>query len=68
MTLLTLSFLISPLLSGDAYLDPGSGSVILQVLLASLFAVLFFFRASIRKLFDRLRKKSNSEEQDEEQE
>lgn len=30
------SFGISPLLSGHAYLDPGSGSIILQLVIAGL--------------------------------
>lgn len=30
------------------YLDPGSGSIILQVVLSSVFAMMFFFKNSLR--------------------
>ena len=33
-----------------AYLDPGSGSMILQALLAGVFSALFFFRNSLRRI------------------
>ena len=38
-----------------AYIDPGSGSMILQVLLAGLLAVPFFFRRTIGDFVRRLR-------------
>jgi hypothetical protein len=38
-----------------AYIDPGSGSMILQVILASVLAVPFFFRRTIGDVWRRLR-------------
>jgi hypothetical protein len=38
-----------------AYIDPGSGSMILQVLLASVLAVPFFFRRTIGDVWRRVR-------------
>ena len=37
------------------YLDPGSGSIILQVLLSAVFATLFFFQNSIRRVLGWMR-------------
>jgi hypothetical protein len=33
-----------------AYIDPGSGSFFLQILLASLFASLFFVKSGVQKV------------------
>lgn len=41
---------LSPLISGLAYLDPGSGSFILQILLASLLGALFLVRTYWQKI------------------
>lgn len=38
-----------------AYIDPGSGSMLLQVLLAGALAVPFFLRSSIAKVWQRVR-------------
>lgn len=38
-----------------AYIDPGSGSMILQVILASVLAVPFFFRRAIGDVVRRMR-------------
>lgn len=38
-----------------AYIDPGSGSMLLQVLLASVLAVPFFFRRAITDGWRRIR-------------
>jgi hypothetical protein len=38
-----------------AYIDPGSGSMLLQVLLASALAIPFFFRRTIGDLWHRIR-------------
>jgi hypothetical protein len=38
-----------------AYIDPGSGSMLLQVLLASVLAVPFFFRRAIAEGWHRIR-------------
>jgi len=51
-----------------AYLDPGSGSFILQLVVASLVGVGFFFRSTWAKLFGKLRKRDSSVEEEDEQE
>jgi hypothetical protein len=58
---------ISILLRGEAYLDPGSGSFILQILLATLLGILFLaktywqkIKGFFKKVF--LRDKSEPEE------
>jgi len=38
-----------------AYIDPGSGSMLLQVILAGVLAVPFFFRRAIGGAWSRLR-------------
>jgi hypothetical protein len=38
-----------------AYIDPGSGSLLLQALIAGLLAIPFFFRRTIGGAIDRLR-------------
>jgi hypothetical protein len=37
-----------------AYIDPGSGALIWQLLLAGVFGVLFYARGTIRRIRDRL--------------
>lgn len=49
-----ISFLISPLRRGQAYLDPGSGSFILQLIIASLLGfglVLRRYWSKIKNIF-----------------
>ncbi len=55
-------FLQTTLLLNFAYLDPGSGSFILQILLASLVGIGFAFRNFWGKLFKRFRKETLEEE------
>jgi hypothetical protein len=57
--------LASPLQKPLAYLDPGSGSFILQILLASLLASLLFFRNFWSRLVGKFRKPGPSEDIDE---
>jgi hypothetical protein len=38
-----------------AYIDPGSGSMLLQVILAGLLAVPFFFRRTVADVWHRVR-------------
>ncbi len=38
------------------YLDPGSGSMIIQLIIAGVLGALFFFRGYWRKLIDKFRK------------
>lgn len=47
-----------------AYIDPGSGSLIIQVLIASVLAVPYFLRTQIGRAIDALRgrKKSSADE------
>lgn len=40
---------------GIAYIDPGSGSLIIQVLIASIVAAPIFFRQQIGKLISSIR-------------
>lgn len=44
-----------------AYIDPGSGSLILQAILAAILAVPFFFRRTIGEAVHRLRSGSKPE-------
>jgi hypothetical protein len=39
-----------------AYIDPGSGSMLLQVILAGLLAVPFFFRRTVADAWHRVRR------------
>jgi hypothetical protein len=50
---LLLPYALSRLAQPDAYLDPGSGSIILQVLIAALLGASFFLRGFWMKLFKR---------------
>jgi hypothetical protein len=52
------------LFSPPPYLDPGSGSIIIQVLIASLLAVGIALRASWGKIQSLLGKKSKPADQD----
>jgi hypothetical protein len=38
-----------------AYIDPGSGSMLLQVILAGLLAIPFFFRRTVADVWHRVR-------------
>jgi len=49
-TLALTTIFSSPLKSGNAYLDPGSGSFLLQILLAALLGGLFVLRSYWGKL------------------
>lgn len=45
-----MAFLTSQLPVVFGYLDPGSGSLLLQVLIAGLFSGLFFMKTSLQNL------------------
>jgi hypothetical protein len=64
-----LSIILSaPNLSRNAYLDPGSGSYLLQILLAALLGSMFFFRSFWAKILKFFRKGSkDTQETPEEQ-
>ena len=56
--------LFAPEYEVNGYLDPGSGSFILQVILASALGVLFVLRGYIAKFFALFRKSSNDKDKD----
>ena len=57
----------SPALKNQPYLDPGSGSFILQLLLASLVGIGFAFRSYWGKLLGIFRKDSGEETPEDDQ-
>jgi hypothetical protein len=57
----------SILKSGDAYLDPGSGSFILQLLIASLVGAAFIIKTYWRRISAFFRKSFNKEQDEEEE-
>lgn len=59
--------LIGSLNKDLAYLDPGSGSFILQILLATLLASLFFMKSFWRKVIGIFKKPSPDEDEVEDQ-
>jgi hypothetical protein len=61
--LLILSEPLAPPLKGHAYLDPGSGSFILQILIASLVGAAFVVKAYWRKIVGFVRRDQAVEEQ-----
>jgi hypothetical protein len=69
ITLLISPFiaLIIPLIGTRPYLDPGSGSFILQILIATLVGSLFLIKAYWKKI-KAFFKKTSSKEEDGEQE
>lgn len=56
--------LISTLNTGMAYLDPGSGSIFLQLLFSSLAGVGFYIWSKLRKFKKNIRKSSTEIEED----
>lgn len=66
--ILNISNTLSSILkSYDAYLDPGSGSFILQLLIASLVGAAFIIKTYWRRINGYFRKLLNKEENDEEE-
>lgn len=61
------TILSAPHLSGNAYLDPGSGSYLLQILLAALLGSMFFLRSFWGKVLKFFRKGPTDAETAEEQ-
>lgn len=68
MVWLTFHILSSPpLLSGRAYLDPGSGSVLIQLLIAGLLGAAFIIKAywkKIRAFFNRSKTPADEKTED----
>ncbi len=56
--------LISTLNTGMAYLDPGSGSLFLQLLFSSLAGVGFYFWTKLRKIKNNIQNNSTAIEED----
>jgi hypothetical protein len=57
-----------PLLSGNAYLDPGSGSVLIQLLIAGLLGAAFILKVSwskIKAFFSRSKTPKDEKPEDE---
>lgn len=46
-----------------AYIDPGSGSLIIQVVIATLVAIPLFFRSQIGRIVNRVRRGNDTEVQ-----
>jgi hypothetical protein len=63
----SLIVLLLPLIGTHPYLDPGSGSFILQILIATLVGSLFLIKVYWKKIKDFF-KKSDAKEQDGEEE
>jgi membrane protein implicated in regulation of membrane protease activity len=59
--ILAAMFLLVPLASAFAYVDPGTGSMIVQVVIAALVAGAAFIGAFWRKLFRRRRDKDDEQ-------
>jgi hypothetical protein len=59
--------LASILLAGDAYLDPGSGSFILQLLIASLVGAAFILKTYWRRINGYFRSLFNKGQDEEEE-
>jgi len=66
--LLLTGLLFSPLEGTNAYLDPGSGSLILQVILAVLLGGFFIIRSYWNKIIDGVRNIFSRQEKGEENE
>lgn len=64
---LLVDVLNSPVAKAQAYLDPGSGSFILQILIASLVGIGFALRGYWGKLIGLFRKKGGNEEASEDE-
>lgn len=65
VTSVAASVFSAPLESGNAYLDPGSGSFLLQILLAALLGGLFVLRSywgKVKSFFANLFSKEENEE------
>ncbi len=60
--------LASGLFSQPAYLDPGSGSFILQILVASLLGAVFIIRAYWQKITAFIHKGSSQQKEEDESE
>jgi hypothetical protein len=53
--LIVIKTFLVPLIRDTAYLDPGSGSYIIQIILAALLGGLFVFRTYLKRVVDKVR-------------
>lgn len=63
-TSIVIAILLSPLGKDHAYLDPGSGSFIIQLIIASLVGVGFLVRSSWSKITKFFRGESDQSQDD----
>jgi ABC-type polysaccharide/polyol phosphate export permease len=63
----SISTFSSILLSGNAYLDPGSGSFILQLLIATLVGGMFILKTYWKKIMSFFRERSSKHSNDPEE-
>jgi len=67
-TITSLTPFLSPLAKANlAYLDPGSGSFILQLLLAALVGSLFILKTYWKRIISFFRKRSSQDEHSDEE-
>lgn len=66
VTSILTSLFSAPLMAGHAYLDPGSGSFLLQLLLAALLGGLFVLRSYWGRIKTFIAKKASKQENEEE--
>ena len=62
--LLAIVFLIAPL-SANAYIDPGTGSFIVQVIVATVLGAVFYFKFFWRKIRNFFKQKILGRKEDE---
>lgn len=60
-----ITIVAAPVLVNPAYLDPGSGSFILQLLLATLLGSIFLIKTYWRKITGFLRRDQSEDDEDE---
>lgn len=61
----TLIYLFSMPKHAHAYLDPGTGSYIFQIILAGLFGSIFFLKSGVKKIQRLFKEKLPTKERDE---
>jgi hypothetical protein len=62
-TWMLAGIMLLPISSNPPYLDPGSGSFILQMLIAGAAGAIFIMRSQIARFFGFFRKKKDEEKQ-----
>jgi len=59
---LPIEIMLIPLLTNHAYLDPGSGSILLQILIGGLLGLAFILRAFWGRIKGFFRRSTNTQE------